>query len=250
MIRAVLFDVGGTLHEVHREPELEIAFCSELLEKLSSSGISLSVTPQDLLPLLHQNAENYKHWSEESRVELPASRIWSEYYLRQFHIGEDRLAPIAEELSVWYDSHRVRNVPRPHMQETIFRLRDMGLVQGIISNMISRTYVPGLMEQYGISECLSCVIVSASAGIRKPDPEIFRVAERAMNLKPEQLAYVGDTLSRDVRGVRNAGWRCMIQIRNPAIAHRDRGLENSGLVPDYLIDDLAEIPAIIQKENQ
>ena len=31
MIRAVLFDVGGTLHEVHREPELEIAFCSELL---------------------------------------------------------------------------------------------------------------------------------------------------------------------------------------------------------------------------
>ena len=31
MIRAVLFDVGGTLHEVHREPELEIAFCEELL---------------------------------------------------------------------------------------------------------------------------------------------------------------------------------------------------------------------------
>ena len=35
MIRAVLFDVGGTLHEVHREPELEIAFCEELLNKLS-----------------------------------------------------------------------------------------------------------------------------------------------------------------------------------------------------------------------
>ena len=34
MIRAVLFDVGGTLHEVHREPELALAFCSELLEKL------------------------------------------------------------------------------------------------------------------------------------------------------------------------------------------------------------------------
>ena len=66
MIRAVLFDVGGTLHEVHREPELEIAFCSELLEKLSSSGISLSVTPQDLLPLLHQNAENYQQ-SDNSR---------------------------------------------------------------------------------------------------------------------------------------------------------------------------------------
>ena len=37
MIRAVLFDVGGTLHEVHREPELEIAFCEELLNKLAAA---------------------------------------------------------------------------------------------------------------------------------------------------------------------------------------------------------------------
>lgn len=249
MIRAVLFDVGGTLHEVHREPELEIAFCSELLEKLSSSGISLSVTPQDLLPLLHQNAENYKHWSEESRVELPASRIWSEYYLRQFHIGEDRLAPIAEELSVWYDSHRVRNVPRPHMQETIFRLRDMGLVQGIISNMISRTYVPGLMEQYGISECLSCVIVSASAGIRKPDPAIFQMAAGTCGVACGEMAYVGDTLSRDVLGCRNAGVALSIQIQNPDMAFRDAALVNTGLAPDVRISDLAEIPDIVRAYN-
>ena len=61
---------------------------------------------------------------------------------------------------------------------------------------------------------------------------------------------MGDTISRDVRGVRNAGWRCMIQIRNPGVAHRDRGLEHSGFAPDYLIEDLAEIPAILIKENQ
>ena len=42
----------------------------------------------------------------------------------------------------------------------------------------------------------------------------------------------------------------MIQIRNPGVAHRDRGLEHSGFTPDYLIEDLAEIPAILIKENQ
>ena len=223
MIRAVLFDVGGTLHEVHREPELEIAFCSELLEKLSGSGISLSITPQDLLPLLHQNAENYKRWSEESRVELPAPRIWSEYYLRQFQIGEERLAPIAEELSVWYDSHRVRNVPRPHMRETIFRLRD--------------------------SDCLSCVIVSASAGIRKPDPAIFQMAAEACGVPCGEMAYVGDTLSRDVLGCRNAGVALSIQIQNPDMAFRDAAFVNTGLAPDVRISDLAEIPDIICTYN-
>ena len=63
-----------------------------------------------------------------------------------------------------------------------------------------------------------------------------------MGLKPSELAYVGDTISRDVRGVRNAGWRMMIQIENPLIAHRDAGLENAGYKPDYLIRDLAEVP--------
>ena len=249
MIRAVLFDVGGTLHEVHREPELELAFCRELLEKLSSSGISLSVTPQDLLPLLHQNAENYKHWSEESRVELPASRIWSEYYLRQFGISEALLAPIAEELSLWYDSRRACNVPRPHMQETIFRLRDMGMVLGVISNMISQTFVPGLMEDYGIAPCLSCVIVSATAGIRKPSPAIFQMAAEACGVPCGEMAYVGDTLSRDVLGCRNAGVALSIQIRNPSIAHRDTAFIGTGLAPDVQISDLQEIPEIIRTYN-
>ena len=249
MIRAVLFDVGGTLHEVHRDPALETTFCAQVLEKLSSGGISLPVTPQELMLLLRQNAEEYKHWSEQSQVELPASRIWSEYYLRQFGISEALLAPIAEELSLWYDSRRACNVPRPHMQETIFRLRDMGLVQGIISNMISRTYVPGLMEQYGISECLSCVIVSASAGIRKPDPAIFQMAAGACGVPCGEMAYVGDTLSRDVLGCRNAGVALSIQIRNPSIAHRDTAFVGTGLAPDVRIDDLSEIPAIIRAFN-
>ena len=38
MIRAVLFDVGGTLHEVHRDPALETTFCAQVLEKLLSRG--------------------------------------------------------------------------------------------------------------------------------------------------------------------------------------------------------------------
>ena len=94
--------------------------------------------------------------------------------------------------------------------------------------------------------CLS----RSAAGIRKPSAEIFRIAERELGLGPEELAYVGDTLSRDVKGVRNAGWRLMIQIKNPGAAHRDKGLEHSGLKPDYLVEGLEEIPEIIRKVNE
>ena len=70
-----------------------------------------------------------------------------------------------------------------------------------------------------------------------------------MNLKPEEMAYVGDTLSRDVRGVRNAGWKLIIRIDSPNAARRDKGLAEMGWRADYEIQDLGEIPAIIQKEN-
>ena len=250
MIRAVLFDLGGTLHTSSSPPGRELWFARRLLERLGDYGISLDVAPEALARSLSRNAEDYKQETQRTLRELPADEIWSGYYLRDFGVSREQLAPCAEELSFLYDYERVRVMRRPHLAETMEALRGMGVRLGVISNIISTSVVPHFLAEYGIEDAMECVVLSSATGIRKPDPEIFRVAERAMDLKPEELAYVGDTLSRDVRGVRNAGWRCMIQIRNPSIAHRDRGLEHSGLAPDYLIDDLAEIPAIIQKENQ
>ena len=126
----------------------------------------------------------------------------------------------------------------------------MGMKLGLISNIISLSVAPHFLEEYGVRNYMDCMILSSATGIRKPSAEIFRAAERELELRPEELAYVGDTLSRDVQGVRNAGWRLMIQIRNPGAAKRDRGLENSGLKPDHIISELKEIPGIIRKENE
>ena len=250
MIKAVLFDLGGTLHTADSPAGRDVWFARRLLDRLADYGIALEAEPEALARLLHENSEIYKHSSEQTPRELPAAQIWSQYLLRDFGLTEVQLAPMAEELSFLYDYERVRVMRRPHLAQTLARLQDMGLRMGVISNIISTSVVSHFLREYGVEQYMECVILSSETGIRKPSPEIFRVAEQQLGLKPEELAYVGDTISRDVRGVRNAGWRCMIQIRNPGVAHRDRGLEHSGFAPDYLIEDLAEIPAILIKENQ
>ena len=250
MIRAVLFDVGGTLHEVHHSPELETSFCQRLLDLLSAHGIALPITAAELAPRLHENAEGYKHWSEQSRLELPGAKIWSEYYLKEFHLSEELLSPMAEELSWMYDAVRVENVPRPHMRETIRTLHDEGLKIGIISNIISATFVPRLLEDYGIADLMSCVIMSSTAGVRKPDAAIFEKAAAECGVPCGEMAYVGDTLSRDVLGCRNAGVALSIQISTPSMAHRDTAFIGTGLAPDVLIHDLAEIPGIVHAFNK
>lgn len=249
MIRGVLFDLGGTLHVNDSPPGRDIWFSRRVIERLGDYGIHLEISPEALAAQLAVNAEEYKRHSEQDLKELGGAEIWSRWFLREQGLSPSQLAPMAEELSFLYDYERVRVMRRPHLAQTMERLRSMGLRMGVISNIISRSVVPHFLAEYGIDGYMDCVITSCGTGIRKPDPGIFRVAEEKMGMAPEELAYVGDTISRDVRGTRAAGWKCMIQIRNPAIAHRDKGLENSPWKPDYLIDDLAEIPDIIAREN-
>ena len=235
MIRAVLFDLGGTLHVNDSPPGRDVWFARRVIGRLEDYGIRLDITPEALAAQLSVNAEEYKQHSEQD--------------LREQNLTPEQLSPMSEELSFLYDYERVRVMRRPHLVQTMERLQEMGIRMGVISNIISRSVVPHFLAEYGIDGFMDCVITSCGTGIRKPDPEIFRIAERKMGLAPEELAYVGDTISRDVRGTRAAGWRLMIQIRNPGVAHRDKGLENGPWKPDYLIDDLAEIPDIIAREN-
>lgn len=248
MIRAVLFDVGGTLHTVQRDPGLADRFSATLMQKLQEVGVSLPIEVPALSALLGENAERYKQWSQDTQLELPNVQIWNEYYLKEFQIGEAVLAPIAEELSVLYDATRVHNVPQPDLLETMEALRKQGMILGVISNIISTTFVPKVLEDYGIASYMSCVIMSEGVGVRKPNPAIFEIAAKQVGVPLSEMAYVGDTLSRDVLGCRNAGVGLSIQISNPSIAHRDVAFVDT-VTPDYLIHKLSEIPAIIAAQN-
>lgn len=247
MIKAVLFDLGGTLHKSSSPPGRDLWFAQRLIERFSDYGIKLEGGAELLAGRLAINSEVYKHESEITLRELPSAQIWSDYYLREYGLERERLEPFAEELSFLYDYERPCVMRREHLRETMMELKAMGLRLGVISNIISRSVVRHFLAEYGIEELMDCVITSAETGIRKPSPEIFRAAERALGLGPEELAYVGDTISRDVIGTRNAGWAMMIQIRNPSIAHRDAGMEHSGYTPDALIEDLADIPSILKR---
>lgn len=247
MIEAVLFDLGGTLHVPRNTPERSVWFAKRLIDRLEEYGIRLETTPEQLSELLRVNSEIYKREAELSLKELPSEIIWNDYFLQDFQIGRERLRPMAEELSFLYDYERPSNMRRGNLVECMESLKAQGVRLGVISNIISRSIVPHFMMEYGLENYMECVITSADTGIRKPSAEIFRLAERAMNLKPSELAYVGDTISRDVRGVRNAGWKLMIQIENPLVAHRDAKMQGLGYEPDYKIKDLMEIPEIIAR---
>ncbi len=250
MISTLLFDLGGTLHDVRGTKESRLRFAEHLIRRLGQYGIKLNTDAESLASVLRVNAESYKHRGEQDHTELSQPEIWNDWYLKDYSIGRERLAEIAEELSFLYDYERVENMRKKNLRKTVEKLHEMGIRMGIVSNIISTSLVPHVLNEYGISQYMECIVMSSSTGIRKPDPRIFEIAMREMGVRPEETGYVGDTVSRDVLGARNANLGLSIQIENPSIAHRDVAFQGTDAPkPDYLIRELDEIPDIIIRIN-
>ena len=73
----------------------------------------------------------------------------------------------------------------------------------VISNFDGRLRL--ILEHLGISKFFAHVFVSSELGADKPDPEIFRRALKFVNLKPDQVLYVGDDPDRDWKAAAAAG---------------------------------------------
>ena len=175
--------------------------------------------------------------------------IWTDYYLQSFNIPKAKLEPLAAELSLMFDYKRKRVVPRVGLKEMITELDALGIRLGVISNMISVDFIPYVLNKYGIADYMETVIMSSECGIRKPAREIFDIALKEMNLTKDEVCYLGDTLSRDVLGVRNADWRYVIQIDYPLSYHRDSAPEFQTLKPDFFVHSLAEVVPLIKQMN-
>ena len=241
MIHAVFFDIGGTVHTQDATPESDRDYIRRLWCFLHMNHIYTAETPEQLLEHINAGAKAYKSYTEQELIELPPDMIWQKFFLKDFDIPAEKLAGLGEELCYMFDRYRKHIVKREGLKETLEALRQRGYRLGVISNIMSTTFVPRILEEHGITQYFETITMSSVCGIRKPRPEIFEIALNEMRIGKEQAAYVGDTISRDVRGVRNAGWPLMIQIDNPRIYHKDEKYRGMGYEPDVKIGSL-QIP--------
>ena len=211
MIHAVFFDIGGTVHTQDATPESDRDYIRRLWCFLHMNHIYTAETPEQLLEHINAGAKAYKSYTEQELIELPPDMIWQKFFLKDFDIPAEKLAGLGEELCYMFDRYRKHIVKREGLKETLEALRQRGYRLGVISNLMSTTFVPRILEEHGIAQYFETITMSSVCGIRKPRPEIFEIALNEMRIGKEQAAYVGDTISRDVRGVRNAGWPLMIQ---------------------------------------
>src|SRR5882724_5072196 len=131
-------------------------------------------------------------------------------------VFERRLRRLATELEVVVEvavlkevARRATNAWQSHVRtdpaagEVLAALRQTKTL-ALISNFDHPPHAYGVLREAGFDPHFETIVISGEVGVKKPDPEIFRIALNATNLRAEEVVYVGDT-QEDVDGAMAAG---------------------------------------------
>jgi len=247
-IRAVLFDMGGTLEDLYYDDAIRQEATRGLRELLTARGLDPGLDLPDLQAAVLAGMKAYQAWREGSEIELPSERVWTEYIFPDHGLPRDRLMVNAEDLAFFYETRFYVRSLRPEAPALLGSLHERGFCLAVISNVTSRRVVQHHLKRYGIEGYFDPVITSAGFGWRKPSARIFLEAARLMHLPPVACAYVGDTVSRDVIGARRARYGLVIQIESFLTGKTDKDTDIGS--PDAVINDLRQVVGLVAQGDE
>ncbi|HZE57984.1 MAG TPA: HAD family hydrolase [Chthoniobacterales bacterium] len=189
MIRAILFDMGGTLDGdgLHWQDRFTALY--------RDFGVAVSRETFDA-------AETRANQDRE--IGSSDFRQMIEFYVKWqlAHLGLTN-AELEENL--------VRGFIAPARKaaaanvELLAELAGRGFRLGVVSNGCGN--VDKLCDDFGYAPFLSVIVDSRRVGLSKPDPAIFQYAAEKLGRDPGEIMMVGDSFDRDVRPARQIGMK-------------------------------------------
>jgi len=122
--------------------------------------------------------------------------------------------------------------------EVLHKLRETYRL-GLISNFAIPECVWKLLERYDLKKFFGVVVISGAINKRKPSPEIFERALKALDVDSSEAVFVGDMPRLDVKGAKNAGIKAILIERRPIE-------EITDVKSDKTIKTLKELPAVLE----
>jgi REG-2-like HAD superfamily hydrolase len=212
----VVFDVGGTLLHFNLNKLVRV-----YEDAASARGTALD--PTQARAVLERLERELPTRSRERELSLETDfgkAFWDEFYaegFRRLGVNGDVSAVVAKIRERFqrgeFDTLYADTLP------ALDALAARGVPLGILSNFSPN--LEDVLRQLGIHDHFNFFVVSAIAGVEKPDPKIFALAARAANRPREEIVYVGDSVFHDVEGARGAGIAAILIDRAHQFSEHD-----------------------------
>lgn len=249
MIKAVMFDMGGTLEDLYSDERNDKATAHALYEILKRHDIGVPYEAEPLWDIVGAGIQAYKKHSELTLIELKPEEIWCDWGFKDVPVDREKLAEISEEIAHMWETTFYDRRLREHAAEMLKALKeDLNMHVSVVSNTGSLFQVFSTLKNYGVRQYFDEITLSSIVGYRKPHPNIFRIACAQADLDPSECAFVGDTLSRDVVGPRKMGFGRVFKINSFLTPQKDIG--KFSVEPDYQITDIYDVYTLLKKERE
>lgn len=225
---AVLFDVDDTLLDF-RASEAEA--CTAVVDLYTAVGIS----PDAFLGAF-RNA-NDTTWSLYMEKRITRAQVADETFesLGRLLPGSERVDAHAAALK-FGTAFAEHSVTEPDAARVLASLHTRCLT-GVISNHEQPAVQRKRLAASGLAQLLDVIVISGDIGVEKPDPRIFDHTLQLLGMTPRQCLFVGDSITLDDAGARNAGvdfcWYRRHHVASSAPA-----------TPVKVIESLAELDAL------
>ena len=248
MIDTVLFDMGGTLEDIHVDDESRHASIQGVLDILRAHGIDPDKDFETAASAINAGWERYGAYRDPRQRELKPEEIWGSFVLTDFGLDEESVRSYAEELAHMWEVTHYHRALRPHVREMLEGMKDLGMKLGVISNTASLYQVFDILKEYGIRDYFQDVTLSSVTGYRKPNPNIFMISLHQVQSDPAHCAYVGDTISRDVIGPIRMGFGATFHIDSYLTRLKDTHV-SPDVKATYNIQDIYEVYTILKESH-
>ena len=183
-LRALIFDLWNTIAEWPHERWAEVR--PRVAERF---GLSLE--------------EFDSRWYGGELSDMRATKPLADV-LARFDVTPE----VAEEVvSLRRDVTRQGLVPVSGAVETITALRARGLKTGLIT--VCSEDVALMWPETEFHGLFDVEVFSATCGLRKPDPRIYRLALHELGVEPEEATFVGDGANDELAGAERIGMRAI-----------------------------------------
>jgi putative hydrolase of the HAD superfamily len=195
MKKAVYFDLDNTL--IHRNKSIDVyaaVFYKEFEKRLKKKDIS------EIANII-KTQDNGGYLDEASRYTTIKDAVSNELHK---HLPWSLPPSVNDIKTYWHRRFPECSIPMQDAEKVLETLSESQCHIGIISNGAHDTRVARAktLKTYSVVDQL---VSSESAGIKKPNSEIFTNTITEAGFKPEQCWYVGDHPINDIEGARNAG---------------------------------------------
>lgn len=195
MLKAVVFDIDNTLYsydEAH-------AAAYQALTAYAQQRLSM---PPKAFDELHRLGSTLLEEHSGGRCAAIHNRL-IRYQLMLEHVGLPiRHAPAMAEL--YWTTLIGAMKPFPGIQTALEALKEKGLILGIGTNMTADRQFAKLLK-LGILDHFDFMVTSEEVSAEKPDRRLFDCCAMKAGCRPDECAFVGDSLKGDVQGALNAG---------------------------------------------